>query len=65
MPIYQFKCTKCESSLEKLQKYAEAAPMCEHPEHGLMEKQFTRPAFHFKDGAGTDRGLLWSIPTNK
>ncbi len=64
MPIYNFKCQACGFEQEKLQKYNDPSPICEHSDHGEMVKQFNRPAFHFTNGQGTDRGLLWSIPSN-
>lgn len=62
MPIFDYKCKVCEHSAEKLMKLSDPIPICINEEHGEMEKQWTTPAFHFADGAGTSMGRAWSFP---
>lgn len=48
MPIYQYKCSNCESELELLQSLNEPAPKCVGCKI-LMEKQFpTGTSFELK-----------------
>ncbi len=48
MPIYEYKCTKCGSHLEKLQK-ASDEPLTECGEcGGRLEKQWSLSGFQFK-----------------
>lgn len=51
MPIYEYKCKKCESHFEKMQKISDAPPtVCENC-GGELEKQWSRSGFQFK-GSG-------------
>lgn len=63
MPLYQYKCTQCSDYIEKLMKHNDPAPTCTHG-HGDMTKQFTAPAFKFKNGhgQGTSMGNSMAIP---
>jgi len=61
MPIYQYKCPECGEELEKLQKLTDAPPSCQKG-HGAMQKQFSTPAFTFKNGKGTSGGHTMRMP---
>lgn len=51
MPIYEYKCKKCEKSFEKRQSVSESAlTVCEEC-GGELEKQWSLSGFQFK-GAG-------------
>lgn len=51
MPIYEYKCLECGSSIEKMQKLADAPlTVCEKC-GGKLEKQVSLSGFQFK-GAG-------------
>lgn len=51
MPIYEYKCAKCESRFEKMQKVGDEPPeVCAHC-GGKLEKQWSLSGFQFK-GAG-------------
>jgi putative FmdB family regulatory protein len=51
MPIYEYKCTECDSHFEKLQKVSDAPlAVCEKC-GGKLEKQWSLSGFQFK-GAG-------------
>jgi putative FmdB family regulatory protein len=51
MPIYEYKCQKCESHFEKMQKVSDAPfEICEKC-GGQLEKQWSLSGFQFK-GAG-------------
>ena len=58
MPIYAYKCTKCEHEVEKIQKVDAPAPVCIDSEHGEMQKQLSCPKWRFNDPKGTDHGRL-------
>ena len=51
MPLYAYRCTKCNHRFEKIQNFS-AAPLLECPScQGLLERPLTAPALQFK-GAG-------------
>ncbi|HVZ82914.1 MAG TPA: FmdB family zinc ribbon protein [Terracidiphilus sp.] len=51
MPLYEYRCTQCGYSFEKIQSF-KAAPETECPRcHGKLERPLTAPALQFK-GAG-------------
>ena len=49
MPIYEFKCEKCETTVEKLQTYITAPPTCCGES---MQKQINFPAMVKWKGSG-------------
>ncbi len=51
MPIYEYQCTSCGHSLEKLQKMSDA-PLTDCPECGkpALEKQISAAGFRLKGG---------------
>ena len=52
MPLYEYRCTECEATLEAIQAFA-APPLEECPECGRssLKKLLSAPAFQFK-GSG-------------
>ncbi len=52
MPLYEYRCTECEATLETIQAFA-APPLLECPECGRssLKKLLSAPAFQFK-GSG-------------
>lgn len=52
MPLYEYRCTECETTLEAIQAFA-APPLEECPECGRssLKKLLSAPAFQFK-GSG-------------
>jgi len=51
LPLYAYRCTKCNHRFEKIQNFS-AAPELECPRcQGLLERPLTAPALQFK-GAG-------------
>ena len=59
MPMYTFKCSKCESKFEELAKFDEACifPDVKCPECGSKKKEFliSPVSFAFSNPIGTDR----------
>lgn len=55
MPIYEFKCKQCGENLEVIQNTSAPPPQCQNG-HGAMQKEFSTPAFTFKNGKGTSGG---------
>jgi putative FmdB family regulatory protein len=51
MPIYEYKCTECEHTLEKLQKMSDD-PLVECPECGKasLQKMISAAGFRLKGG---------------
>lgn len=51
MPLYEYKCDRCEKVIEVIQKFSDA-PLTAHEEcGGQLTKLFSSPAFQFK-GSG-------------
>lgn len=51
MPLYQYKCTACGHSFEKLQKHSDPSPLC--PDcNKATEKQLTAPGHFDLRGGG-------------
>jgi len=51
MPVYEYRCSKCEKVFEKLQKFADE-PLTTHPDcGGPVERLISAPGLHFK-GSG-------------
>jgi putative FmdB family regulatory protein len=51
MPLYEYRCSRCNTVFEVLQKISDA-PLTEHPGcGGTVERQFSPPALQFK-GSG-------------
>lgn len=52
MPLYEYKCTKCNSHFEKLQKFSDpplnVCDVCH--QSGGVERLLSTPAFHLKGG---------------
>ena len=48
MPIYEFRCKKCQNHIEVYQKMSDKAPTRCQKCGGRLEKQFSRTAAHFK-----------------
>lgn len=48
MPIYEFRCKKCNSQTEVLQKLSDKPPTRCKKCGGRLEKQFSRTAVQFK-----------------
>ena len=48
MPIYEFRCKKCNSQIEVYQKLSDKPPTRCQKCGGRLEKQFSRTAAHFK-----------------
>jgi len=63
MPIYEFRCQKCNDHIEVFQKLSDKPPTRCRKCGGRMEKQFSRTSAHFK-GEGwyvTDYGRKGSV----
>lgn len=63
MPIYEFRCQKCNDQIEVFQKLSDKPPTRCRKCGGRMEKQFSRTSAHFK-GEGwyvTDYGRKGSV----
>lgn len=51
MPLYEYKCSKCEKTFEKRQKFADAPlTVCECGDGGPVQRALSTPAFHLKGG---------------
>jgi putative FmdB family regulatory protein len=51
MPLYEYRCSKCEKTFEVIQKFSDA-PLTEHEGcGGSVERLLSAPAFQFK-GSG-------------
>ena len=48
MPIYEFRCKKCNRQIEVYQKLSDKPPTRCQKCGGRLEKQFSRTAAHFK-----------------
>ena len=48
MPMYEYKCTKCEVVFEKLQKFSDEPVKIHEGCGGAVEKQLSAPAFQLK-----------------
>ncbi len=48
MPMYEYKCLKCETVFEKLQKFSDEPVKIHEGCGGEVEKQLSAPAFQFK-----------------
>ena len=48
MPIYEFRCQKCNNQIEVFQKLSDPPPKKCKKCGGRMEKQFSRTSAHFK-----------------
>ena len=63
MPLYEYKCHRCNKTFEVIQKFSDA-PLETHPEcGGTVERLISPPAFQFKgsgwyvtDYAGNGKG---------
>jgi putative FmdB family regulatory protein len=62
MPIISYKCNKCGTSFDNLQSNSDIVLITCPNDGEPMQKQFTVPAFCFKNGVGTDGGSMMSIP---
>lgn len=64
MPLYEYKCTKCNGYFEKLQKFSDPTPtQCELcKETGGIERLLSTPAFHLKGGGWYKDGYASSAP---
>lgn len=52
MPLYEYRCTKCEKTFEVIQKFSdEPLTACNCGEQGSVERLLSAPAFQFK-GSG-------------
>jgi len=63
MPIYEFRCKKCNNQIEVFQKHSDKPPTKCQKCGGRMEKMISTTAFHFK-GEGwyvTDYGRKGSV----
>jgi len=51
MPLYEYRCSKCEKTFEVIQKFADA-PLIEHEAcGGTVQRLMSAPSFHLK-GSG-------------
>jgi len=50
MPIYEFRCKKCNDQIEVFQKLADKPPARCRKCGGRLEKQFSRTSVQFKGG---------------
>lgn len=48
MPIYEFKCTKCNATIEVFQKFSDKSPTRCKKCGGRLEKMISAPAVQFK-----------------
>lgn len=49
MPLYEFKCKKCNRTIEVLQKYNDPPPMCkDHKEAHETERIISKTGFSLK-----------------
>ncbi len=64
MPLYEYKCTKCNGYFEKLQKFSDPSPaQCEIcQETGGIERLLSTPVFHLKGGGWYKDGYASSAP---
>ena len=64
MPIYDYKCSKCEHEIEVIQKIndkpKEVCPKCN--KKGL-KKQVSAPSFRLKGGGWYETCLLYTSPS--
>ncbi len=51
MPLYEYKCQKCDAVFEVLQKFSDAPLKVHAGCGGEVDRQMTAPTFHFK-GSG-------------
>ena len=51
MPLYEYKCDRCEKVIEAIQKFSNAPLTVHEGCGGSLEKLFSSPAFQFK-GSG-------------
>lgn len=51
MPLYEYKCDRCEKVIEVIQKFSDAPLTVHEGCGGSLEKLFSSPAFQFK-GSG-------------
>jgi len=55
MPLYEFGCKPCETIVEKLQKYSDAAPVCGQCSTSMVRQFPRRTSFELKgDGWARD-----------
>ena len=63
MPLYEFECPKCSASRDVIRKVNDDTDVvCNCG--SKMQKQFSRPAYKFANGTGTDLGNLMSVPSS-
>lgn len=55
MPLYQWKCNKCNHEFEIMQKMSDKNPECPKCQ-GITSKQLGAPVFHLKGGGWGDQG---------
>ena len=55
MPIYEFKCKKCNNSIELIQKYDEKAPTCDKCGE-ILSRAVSRNSFRLKGGGWHEDG---------
>lgn len=49
MPIYEYRCSRCDNRIEVLQKADDPPPQaCYVCDNGRMEKQLSSTSFHLK-----------------
>jgi putative FmdB family regulatory protein len=51
MPLYEYKCSKCDRTFEKMQKFSDPPlTSCNCGENGAVQRLISPPAFHLKGG---------------
>ncbi len=51
MPLYEYRCSQCGRTFEKLQKFSDApTTVCDLCQGGPVERVISPPAFHLKGG---------------
>lgn len=63
MPLYEYRCSQCGRTFEKLQKFSDSPlTVCDLCQGGPVERVISPPAFHlkgggwYKDGYGSGAG---------
>jgi putative FmdB family regulatory protein len=71
MPIYEYKCSACGQTFEKVQKFSdEPVTVCDCGKQGSVDRLLSTPAFHlkgggwYKDGYGSSKPGSSSAPSS-
>jgi putative FmdB family regulatory protein len=56
MPLFEFRCQRCEAEVERLMKHSDPPPKCERCDDRPMDKQVSRWSFVLKGGSWASTG---------